>query len=675
VNSGVAGAGVPCVVFKDNHGKRAIEELDPDAMPINIGRAAGQDLRIPNASISRGHVRLELKGDQFSVIDLASRNGTFLNGKRVQESLLSDGDVLHLGEIPLVICMDDSQATGISDAYLIHGPARKHPVYRSRVKAKPPAPAPIPEPVEEEYVSPSAAPKSATKVLDLSELESYVQKGANKKKKPEVRVKAEVPEVGEPSKVVVAPPTPPRKRRKPPKSPKVDGDQEPASKPPLHSINHFKAAEEDQAKVKKYLDQIAQLTRERDELASELGDMRRQLKQAEISLARVSSREGRFEVELEALGEKYQTLKEQNRRHTSQVTELREEQAGKDEQIFDLERELEEVRSEMEGSQSKFQENEEKIKDLKVAITQRDKKNDDLQRQLDLTEYDLRAAREDIETIQSGFNQENSDMHKLERRMAHMKEILEEKEAHIESQRLELQEKDQEIRLAKMGVGIEDLETEKRKVLEDFYKKNQEVEELKGNLKEVEFQLNESQEQSTALGQRVEFLENKPIDVTGHPDHKAVQRELGNAQEQCSSIQAKLDDAEKLIKTFPPSEREKLEKEIRFVSRKLEATKKELKRAQVEGQKPALKGSKKGKKSIEATSESVVRLRESFEQWVMNLTLLKSYVRKIDKLLTQKKIPGGAAEALEGLSDLATVLQTDGSILGKNLAKLEKDAT
>lgn len=66
---------------------------------ILIGRQPSCHVRFPKdlATISREHARIVREGNRFKLID-QSANGTFLNGKRVQEAFLKDGDVLIFAE-------------------------------------------------------------------------------------------------------------------------------------------------------------------------------------------------------------------------------------------------------------------------------------------------------------------------------------------------------------------------------------------------------------------------------------------------------------------------------------------------------------------------------------------------------------------------------------------------
>jgi predicted component of type VI protein secretion system len=71
-----------------------------------IGRREDCDLRIPLGEVSRKHCRILRDGDSLKLEDLGSSNGTFLNGQRVQEALLSPGDTIQVGPVVFVLQID-----------------------------------------------------------------------------------------------------------------------------------------------------------------------------------------------------------------------------------------------------------------------------------------------------------------------------------------------------------------------------------------------------------------------------------------------------------------------------------------------------------------------------------------------------------------------------------------
>ena len=79
------------------------ERVVPLTRPVTVvGRGAEADLRLPDTGVSRAHAELRLTGDVVRVVDLDSTNGTVVNGQRVRESDLADGDRLDIGATSLV---------------------------------------------------------------------------------------------------------------------------------------------------------------------------------------------------------------------------------------------------------------------------------------------------------------------------------------------------------------------------------------------------------------------------------------------------------------------------------------------------------------------------------------------------------------------------------------------
>jgi pSer/pThr/pTyr-binding forkhead associated (FHA) protein len=66
---------------------------------ISIGRHPSSDLKLPAdlTVISRKHAEIRREGNQFRLID-RSTNGTFVNGKKITEVLLREGDVLEFAD-------------------------------------------------------------------------------------------------------------------------------------------------------------------------------------------------------------------------------------------------------------------------------------------------------------------------------------------------------------------------------------------------------------------------------------------------------------------------------------------------------------------------------------------------------------------------------------------------
>jgi len=70
-----------------------------------LGRDRLVSSRIDDSAISRRHARISVAGKKASIEDLGSKNGTYVNGKRVENKpvRLSDGDEIQLGSVFLTL--------------------------------------------------------------------------------------------------------------------------------------------------------------------------------------------------------------------------------------------------------------------------------------------------------------------------------------------------------------------------------------------------------------------------------------------------------------------------------------------------------------------------------------------------------------------------------------------
>jgi DNA-binding NtrC family response regulator len=71
--------------------------------PITVGRGDGADVVVAEPSLSRVHARFQRCGDVVWVQDLGSRNGTVVNGKRIERAEIRSGDLAVLGNV--VACL------------------------------------------------------------------------------------------------------------------------------------------------------------------------------------------------------------------------------------------------------------------------------------------------------------------------------------------------------------------------------------------------------------------------------------------------------------------------------------------------------------------------------------------------------------------------------------------
>lgn len=90
------------LIYQDpDSGQEVSVEIGPDAPEVSIGRNPGNTIRVNNPSISRKHAKIVYDTGRITLYDLNSSNGSYVNGNRVQNQVLEDGDRIRTGEFPL----------------------------------------------------------------------------------------------------------------------------------------------------------------------------------------------------------------------------------------------------------------------------------------------------------------------------------------------------------------------------------------------------------------------------------------------------------------------------------------------------------------------------------------------------------------------------------------------
>lgn len=101
-----------------------------DGEPIMIGRSAENDLKLDQASISGKHARVSFDNGKFIVEDLASTNGTYIDGQKITGSVaVVGGTVFKLANETMIICIankDDLSLLGEMSATKVTPAEEKH---------------------------------------------------------------------------------------------------------------------------------------------------------------------------------------------------------------------------------------------------------------------------------------------------------------------------------------------------------------------------------------------------------------------------------------------------------------------------------------------------------------------------------------------------------------------
>ena len=77
-----------------------------NAASTKIGRELTNDISLDDITVSRSHAVIS-KDENFTIKDLGSLNGTYINAIAIREQVLSDGDEIQIGKFHLTLFMGD----------------------------------------------------------------------------------------------------------------------------------------------------------------------------------------------------------------------------------------------------------------------------------------------------------------------------------------------------------------------------------------------------------------------------------------------------------------------------------------------------------------------------------------------------------------------------------------
>jgi pSer/pThr/pTyr-binding forkhead associated (FHA) protein len=124
------------------HGNRTIRR-ELDDKPTVVGRDPGCDLFFADKRLSRQHARFEATEAGVRLLDLESRNGTWVNQTRIKEVILTPDDTVRIGS--LTISLEAAPSEMPTTAKLAGGPDESRELIEDEddkgVVAPPPTPA------------------------------------------------------------------------------------------------------------------------------------------------------------------------------------------------------------------------------------------------------------------------------------------------------------------------------------------------------------------------------------------------------------------------------------------------------------------------------------------------------------------------------------------------------
>lgn len=101
---------MPKLILTD--GKEKMEKIALIHGTINIGRMPDNDIQIEDQAVSAHHAKIVTFFKPTYIKDLMSTNGSYVNGKQIQEHTLEHGDVITIGQHHIIFDKGDGEVSG-----------------------------------------------------------------------------------------------------------------------------------------------------------------------------------------------------------------------------------------------------------------------------------------------------------------------------------------------------------------------------------------------------------------------------------------------------------------------------------------------------------------------------------------------------------------------------------
>jgi signal transduction histidine kinase/pSer/pThr/pTyr-binding forkhead associated (FHA) protein len=79
---------------------------------LGLGRDVANSIQLHDTEVSRRHAEIRQQGDSYTLIDLNSSNGTFVNSEQVNDRVLRSGDRVQIGRTLMIFTASEDQSSG-----------------------------------------------------------------------------------------------------------------------------------------------------------------------------------------------------------------------------------------------------------------------------------------------------------------------------------------------------------------------------------------------------------------------------------------------------------------------------------------------------------------------------------------------------------------------------------
>ncbi len=93
---------------------KLLKTIETGKQELSIGRNPGSDIVIDNLGVSDRHARIVIQDGRYTIEDLDSTNGTFMDGKRIASAGLEQNSEILIGKHSLIIDEIGAKSTNLS---------------------------------------------------------------------------------------------------------------------------------------------------------------------------------------------------------------------------------------------------------------------------------------------------------------------------------------------------------------------------------------------------------------------------------------------------------------------------------------------------------------------------------------------------------------------------------
>jgi len=100
---------MPSLIIRESPSNQVGTRFIVKHRPLGGGRHPSQEIQLLDAEVSRRHFLIRVEGNDHVITELQAANGLYVNGAKVKEHKLQEGDQIRVGATVLVYSRQDDE--------------------------------------------------------------------------------------------------------------------------------------------------------------------------------------------------------------------------------------------------------------------------------------------------------------------------------------------------------------------------------------------------------------------------------------------------------------------------------------------------------------------------------------------------------------------------------------